>query len=72
MDSRSRSYTQETPAWLWEAWTDGGPGARADRYCDRITKLIAADVVANASEQLSERQEREAEALAAEVDLDGA
>jgi len=33
MDSRSRSYTQETPAWLWKAWTDGGPGARADRYC---------------------------------------
>ncbi len=71
MDSRSRSYTQETPAWLWLAWTDGGPGARADRYCDRITKLIALDVVANSPEQLSDREQREAEALAAEVDLDG-
>lgn len=71
MDSRTRSYTQETPAWLWKAWTDGGPGARADRYCDRIAKLIADDVVANASVQLSEQEQREAEALAAEVDLDG-
>ncbi len=71
MDYGTRSYTQETPSWLWEAWTDGGPGAQADRYCDRIVKLIAADTLANAPGQLTDQQRREAEALAAEVDFDG-
>lgn len=71
MDYSTRSYTQETPAWLWDAFTDGGPAGRCDRYSDRITQLIAADVLANCPDQLDEGQRDLAEDLATEVNLDG-
>lgn len=71
MDHTTRCYTQETPAWLWNAFTDGGPAAEYDRYSDRIAQLIAADVLANNPDELTEEQRRYAEQLSTEVDLDG-
>lgn len=68
MDYGTKAYTQETPTWLWEAFTDGGPAAQSERYSERIAQLIAADVLENAPDQLDDREQREAEALAAEVD----
>jgi len=70
MEYGTKAYTQETPTWLWEIWTGEGPGTQADRYCDRITQLIAVDVLVHCPERLDDRQQREAESLAAEVDLD--
>lgn len=47
------SYTQETPKPLWEAFTRG-PAAPYDRYSQRLTELIAADVLQHRGDELDD------------------
>lgn len=70
MNHNTKSYTQETPAWLWEPWT-GGPGSEADRYAERLNALMALDVLSYCPEQLEATERREARRLVREVCLDG-
>jgi len=66
IDHSTRSYTQETPGWLWSAFTNG-PADEHDRIKDRIVCLQAVDVLENCPEQLTEAERQRAERLAAEV-----
>jgi hypothetical protein len=66
--AQTTKYQQETPSWLWSAWT-AGPGADADRYDRRICRLIAADVLDEAPEQLDDEEVAAAEELAKEVSI---
>jgi hypothetical protein len=68
MDYSTKSYTQETPAWLWKAWTHG-PADDYDRYDQRLTRLIAADVLEHCPDELGDDQQRHATDLATEVDF---
>lgn len=47
------SYTQETPKPLWEAFTRG-PAAAYDRYSQRLTELIAEDVLEHHGDELDD------------------
>lgn len=66
MDHRTSPYTQETPRWLWQRFTNG-PGDRHDRYSDRITALIALDVLWDPEVTLHRDERAAAEALVADV-----
>lgn len=64
MDFGTTCYTQETPAFLWDAWTDGGPaGDGYDRYSQRLTELIALDLLLTAPAQLDADERHYAKAL---------
>lgn len=67
MDYGTSSYTQETPRWLWQHFTNG-PGDRHERYSDRITALIALDVLRDPDTALPDPQRREAEQLVEQLD----
>lgn len=66
MDFGTTCYTQETPGFLWDAFTKG-PADDYERYSQRLTRLIAADVLANNPDELDPQQQEIAERLADEV-----
>jgi len=66
MDYTTTGYTQETPSWLWSIWTKG-PADGYDRYDQRLTRLIAADVLENCPDELDAEQRQMATTLATEV-----
>lgn len=66
---RTTSYQTETPKWLWQAWT-AGPASDTDRYSDRLTALVARDVLEHAPEQLADDERRDARKIIEEVDGD--
>lgn len=68
MDFSTTCYTQETPGFLWTAFTNG-PADRYERYNERITQLIAADVLTQCPDELTDDQRRIVEALASEVEF---
>lgn len=71
IELQTTKYQQETPDFLWDAFK-AGPGTFDDRLDRRICRLIAADVLANAPEQLDPEEQAVAEQLAAEVEfIDG-
>lgn len=66
MDYTTKGYNQQTPTWLWKAWTHG-PADDYDRYDQRLTQLIAADVIEHCPDELEGEQHRRAVDLATEV-----
>lgn len=60
------SYTQETPRWLWQRFTNG-PGDQHDRYSERITGLIALDVLWDPGVDLPQSEQAQAKALVEEA-----
>lgn len=62
MIHETRSYQTETPVFLWTHWTEG-PASDYDRYKDRLTELIAEDVLEHCSDRLTERERKLAEEI---------
>jgi len=63
MDQTTTSYTQNSPTWLWEVFTDG-PADLCSRYDQAITALIAAHVLRECPDRLDEREREAARELA--------
>lgn len=69
MQYGTTSYTQETPKQLWHRFKTG-PAEDYDRIHDRITELIALDVLATASEQLPDDEQAYYQDLVDDLPLD--
>lgn len=64
--NETKSYQTETPAFLWDPFTE----VIADdypRYKDRITVLIAEDVLEHCPERLSDRERELAQEIVEEL-----
>jgi len=62
------SYQIENPTFLWKAWTNG-PAEDYERHKDRITVLIADDILENCPERLNERERAIVEEILEEGDV---
>lgn len=66
MDYTTRGYNQQTPTWLWKAWKHG-PGDDYDRFDQRLTQLMAVDVLDYYGDELDDDKRDRAADLATEV-----
>lgn len=68
MDHQTVPHQIETERWLWRAFKRG-PAEDADRYMYRIHRLIAADVLLHAPDQLSPEGQERALEYASSLDI---